>query len=166
MNFGDLVRVIGYYPRIYQIDGYRFETYHYPDETWTETVYELTDVQTGDWLEADKDDLTLVANAEKAAEYLETMKPTEVYTVMEGVGTMWGAGKSNEPPKPTARELSAQEAERRKQARKERAEAIDRLLDIASWNRKMLDKTNDETYGDALMAVEAELKKLTEDDVK
>jgi hypothetical protein len=64
--------------------------------------------------------------------------------------------------KPTARDLSAKEAEEKKQARKARAAEIDNLLDIAHWNRRMLEKTNDERYGDQLFGVEAELKKIVE----
>jgi hypothetical protein len=55
--------------------------------------------------------------------------------------------------------LSAQIAEERKALRKKRAAEIDNLLDQRNWYADMLAKTNDETYGDRLFAVEAELKK-------
>jgi hypothetical protein len=48
------------------------------------------------------------------------------------------------------------------QESRERAEQVDNLLDIASWNRKMYAKTGDESYNDRLFVTEAELKKLTE----
>ena len=141
MNYGDLVRVHGYGNRVYQIDGYYIASYFYPNEQYNETVYELSDVVTGEWLEADADDLTLVAPAAKAAEYLATMKPAEKYTLMEGVGTMFFS--ANEP---TARELSAQEAERRKAERKAKAEAIDRLLDEYNDYKRLADAFGDEEY--------------------
>ena len=72
MNYGDLVRVHGYGNRVYQIDGYYIASYFYPNEQYNETVYELSDVVTGEWLEADADDLTLVAPAAKAAVVLDS----------------------------------------------------------------------------------------------
>jgi hypothetical protein len=69
-----------------------------------------------------------------------------------------------EPRKPTARELSAQLAKEQKEMRKKRGEQIDNLLDLRNWAADMLAKTNDEAYGDRVMAIDCELKKLTEVD--
>lgn len=69
-NFGDLVKVNGYYPRIFQIDGRRTERWQYPDEDWTVIVYELYDVANNDWIEAEESDLTMVADAGQADDYL------------------------------------------------------------------------------------------------
>jgi hypothetical protein len=46
--------------------------------------------------------------------------------------------------------------------RKKRAAEIDNLLDQRNWYADMLAKTNDETYGDRLFAIEAELKRMVE----
>lgn len=119
-NFGDLVRVAGYGDRIFQVDGYRTEHWHYPDEEWTNVVFELTDVQTGEWLEADLDDLSIVAPATDAAEFLEAQKPAGLIILREDTTMLW-EGKP-EPPKPSARELAAKKA-----AEKQRK--IDALLD-------------------------------------
>jgi hypothetical protein len=168
-NFGDLVLINGYYPRIFEVDGRRIEHWQYKDEEWTDIVYEVYDVLSSDWVECCEEDMTLVAEADKADEYLAANPPDydepapvqpEWMTFMFGGETM----KAKEPRKPTARELSAKEAEDRKKARKERSAEIDNLLDIANWNRKMLAKTNDESYGDQLFTVEAELKKIVESD--
>jgi hypothetical protein len=170
-NFGDIVSVAGYYPRIFEIDGRRIEHWQYKEEDWTDIIYEVYDVLTSDWIECCEEDITLVAEADKAEEYLAANPPD--YEAPEPVLPDWVSfidfggetmSKSKEPRKPTARELSAKEAEERKKARKERAEQIDNLLDIANWNREMLAKTNDDTYGDMLFAAEAELKKLIEVD--
>lgn len=48
------------------------------------------------------------------------------------------------------------------QKRKARAEQIDNLLDMREWYRKALERTNDEAYGDRIMAIDCELRKLTE----
>jgi hypothetical protein len=168
-NFGDIVRVNGYFPRLFEIDGRRIERWQYPNEDWTDIVYEVYDVLTSDWIECAEEDLTLVVEADQADEYLAANPPNYEVPAQEKpewVTFMFGGeetmSKAKEPRKPTARELSAREAEERKAARKARGEEIDNLLDIAQWNRSMLEKTNDERYGDQLFAVEAELKKLVE----
>ncbi|NRG33922.1 hypothetical protein [Niallia circulans] len=181
-NFGDLVRVAGYWPQVFVVDGRRKEHYEYPDEEWTEMVYELHGAFTLEWLEADVEDLTLVAPAANAEEYLNGIgQPTidltdymspltereseiierEFNRGMEEMRMLYGK-QPKEPRKPTARELSAQEAERRKAARKERADQIDNLLDIANWNRKKFAETGEQEYAAKIAEVEAELKKITE----
>ncbi|MBA9027576.1 hypothetical protein [Peribacillus huizhouensis] len=162
-NFGDLVKVAGYWPQVFEVECYRRETYYYPDETWTELVYELVGVDGGSWLEADEEDLTLVAEAEKAEEYRAANPPNfqPLDRIFVNIKLEEAEGMAKGERKPTARELSAQEAEQRKQARKERAEEIDNLLEIAQWNREMLAKTGDATYGDALFGVEAKLAEMT-----
>ncbi|AZU61019.1 hypothetical protein [Neobacillus mesonae] len=165
-NFGDLVRVAGYHPRIFEVDGRRIEHWQYSDEEWTDIVYELYDVATSDWIEASEEDLTLVAEADQAEEYLAVnpapVEPSLTIDISKFFGGVTNMAKQER--KPTARELSAKEAEERRKARKEREAEINNLLDIARWNRKMLEKTNDEAYGDRLFAVEAELKKLVENE--
>jgi hypothetical protein len=170
-NFGDLVRVDGYWPRVFKVDGYRREHWVYPNEEWSDMVYELHDIANTEFIEADVEDLTLVETADKADDYLTANPPNYeapapsmpdwMTFITGGDETM---SKPKEPRKPTAREISAKEAEERRAARKALGEKIDNLLDIAQWNRTMLEKTNDERYGDRLFAVEAELKKITEID--
>jgi hypothetical protein len=168
-NFGDIVRVAGYFPRLFEIDGRRIERWQYPNEDWTDIVYEVYDVLTSDWIECAEEDLTLVVEADKAEEYLAANPPNyeAPAPAMPDWMTFINGGdetmsKPKEPRKPTAREISAKEAEERRASRKARGEEIDNLLDIAQWNRTMLAKTNDERYGDQLFGVEAELKKLVE----
>jgi hypothetical protein len=168
-NFGDLVRVNGYFPRLFEIDGRRIENWQYPDEEWTDMVYEVFDVLTSDYIECCEDDITLVATADKAEEYLAAnppdyeaptpMMPDWMTFLIGGEETM---SKPKEPHKPSARELSAQIAEEKKILRKKRAAEIDNLLDQRNWYADMLAKTNNEEFGDRLFAVEAELKRLVE----
>jgi hypothetical protein len=120
-TFGDLVRVAGYGDRIFQVDGYRTEHWQYPDEEWTDVVYELTDVQTSEWLDADIEDLTIVAPATDAAKFLATLKPAGLIILREDT-PMLNFGHKPEPRKPSAKELAA-----RKAAEKRRK--IDALLD-------------------------------------
>lgn len=164
-NFFDIVRLDGYWPRVFRVEGYHIDNWRYPNEQWTDMVYELTDVYSGEFLEADVEDLTLVETADKAEEYLRNnpapVQPKhfaiDVSHLMKGAETM-----AKEERKPTAREISAQIAEERKAARKAKAEQIDNLLDMRNWASEMLAKTNDEAYGERVIAIDAELKTLTE----
>jgi hypothetical protein len=158
---GDLVTVDGYDGRFFMVIGFQLIRNCLPEEAYNEVVYEVLDAVTGEFLEADGEDVEFVTDAEHAADYLRENPPVpELTNYIGGVPNM----AKQEPRKPTAREISAKEAEERRVARKARGEEIDNLLDIAQWNRTMLEKTNDERYGDRLFAVEAELKKITEID--
>jgi hypothetical protein len=170
-NFGDLVRVDGYWPRVFKVDGYRREQWQYPDEEWTDVVYELHDVGNMEFIEADMADLTLVETADNAEAYIETNPPNyeaPAPTMPDWMTFITGGdetmSKPKEPRKPTAREISAKEAEERKAARKARGEEIDNLLDLRNWAADMLAKTNNEEFGDRVMAIDAKLKELTEVD--
>jgi hypothetical protein len=153
---GDLVTVDGYEGRFFMVIGFQLIRNCLPEEAYNEVVYEVLDAVTGEFLEADGEDVEFVTDAGHASAYLAENPPAPKY--IGGVSNM----AKQEPRKPTAREISAKEAEERKAARKAKAVEIDNLLDIAHWNRKMLEKTNDERYGDQLFAVEAELKKIVE----
>jgi hypothetical protein len=171
-NFGDLVRVDGYWPRVFKVDGYRREHWVYPNEEWTDVVYELHDVGNLEFIEADMADLTLVETEDKADAYLETNPPN--YEAPAPVQPDWmtfmfgeeekAVSKSKEPRKPTAREISAKEAEERKAARKVRGEEIDNLLDLRIWAADMLVKTNNEEFGDRVFAIDSKLKELVDND--
>jgi hypothetical protein len=168
-NFGDIVRVNGYFPRLFEIDGRRIETWQYAEEQWTDIVYEVYDVLTSDWIECAEEDLTLVVEADQADEYLAANPPNYEVPAQEKpewMTFMFGGdetmSKPKEPRKPTAREISAKEAEERRAARKARGEEIDNLLDLRKWYADMLDKTNDEAYGDRVFALDCELKKMAE----
>jgi hypothetical protein len=168
-NFGDIVRVNGYYPRLFEIDGRRIETWQYAEEQWTDIVYEVYDVLTSDWNECSEEDITLVVEADQAEDYLAKNPPDYEVPAQdkpEWMTFMFGGdetmSKAKEPRKPTAREISAKEAEERKAARKARGEQIDNLLDLRNWAAKMLAKTNNEEFGDRLFAIDTKLKELAE----
>jgi hypothetical protein len=174
---GDLVTVDGYDGRFFMVIGYQLIRNCLPEEEYNEVVYEVLDAVTGEFLEADGEDVEFVTDAEHASQYLLENPPDyeatapilpdwakDVYQSLVDIDN-YERGAMNmakQERKPTARDLSAKEAEEKKQARKARAAEIDNLLDIAQWNRRMLEKTNDERYGDQLFGVEAELKKIVE----
>jgi hypothetical protein len=170
-NFGDIVRVDGYWPRVFKVDGYRREHWVYPNEEWTDMVYELHDVANTEFIEADMEDLTLVETADKADDYLAANPPNyeaPAPTMPDWMTFINGGdetmSKPKEPRKTTARELSAKEAEDRRASRKARGEEIDNLLDLRIWAADMLAKTNNEEFGDRVFAIDAKLKELVDND--
>jgi hypothetical protein len=170
-NFGDIVRVAGYWPRLFEIDGIRTEHWQYKDESWVDTVYEVYDVLSSDWIECAEEDITLVAEADQAEEYLAANPPDYEVPVQDNPDWMtllYGGDetmrKPSEPRKPTAREISAKEAEEKKATRKAHAAEIDNLLDLRNWAADMLAKTNNEEFGDRVMAIDAKLKELVDKD--
>lgn len=164
-NFGDIVRVNGYHPRVFEVDGRRIEQWQYADEEWSVIVYELFDCATAEWIEAEEGDLTIVAEAVDAESYLAAnpapVEPNQrIFDLAEFFGGGSGNMKAKEPRKPTARELSAQEAEKRKAARKEKAAKVDELLDRRNWYTAALERTNNEEFGDKIAEIDAELAEL------
>lgn len=172
-EFGDLVQVEGYPNQFFIVEGYRCEVSYYPDITMKDIVFELSDAIHSDYLEADAIDLTVVTDAAQADEYIRTIdrksypKPGALW--MGGIAEILNEGafgmakQGGSERKLTPRELSAKEADERKKARKQKAEEIDNLLEIAFWNREMFEKTGDASYKDAVIATEAKLAELTKE---
>lgn len=155
-NFGDLVAVDGYPDRIFYVDGYRAETHHYPDITWLEFVYELTDAHSFEFLEADDIDIIPIAEAEYADEVLAEYFPERGAFEFRFGDYDYGreaVGMAGKERKLTAREMSAKEAEERKQARKERAEAMDNELDRYNFFKRMYENTGERSYKESMDSV-------------
>jgi hypothetical protein len=149
-NFGDLVRVSGYDDRIFSVDSWRVEHHYYPEAEWTETVYELTDVYLAEWIEADEDDLRLIAKADKADEYLASHKGGDVAVMFTTVDFRGLIGR---PPK------VAPEIERYNKAR-ERERRINELLDERNDYARLLAEFGDEEYKAKIAEIDTELGKV------
>jgi hypothetical protein len=176
---GDLVKVDGYDGRFFMVIGYQLIRNCLPEEEYNEVVYEVLDAVTGEFLEADGEDVEFVTDAEHAAQYLAENPPEyeapapilpdwakDVYQSLVDIENYErGAVNMAKPErKPTAREISAKEAEERKAARKARAAEIDNLLDMRNWAADMLVKTGNEDFGDRVFAIDAKLKELVDED--
>lgn len=173
-DHGDLVTVDGYDGRFFMVIGYSLIRNCLPEEEYNEVVYEVLDAVTGEFLEADAEDVEFVTDADHAADYLaenppdynEPLPPSvDLSDWMVGLDFTKGAvPMAKKERKPTPRELSAQIAEEKKALRKRRATEIDNLLDQRNWASKMLEKTNNEEFGDRVFAIDCEIKKLVETD--
>ncbi|MEK4311735.1 hypothetical protein [Bacillus sp. FSL P2-0092] len=159
---GDLVSVEGYKGRVFYVDCAR-----YIEETSKEVVfnyieYDLYDAINGEWLEAFESDMTLVASALVAEDFLadfnlEDYPPARSTVYLINYETEADDMAAKEQPK-TPRQLSAIEAEKRKQERKEAAVQTDNLLDIYNWNKAQFEKTGDESYKAKMDSTMAQLK--------
>jgi hypothetical protein len=69
--FGDLVQVNGYKGELFKVVGFRTEIWRYQDDAWEDIIYELTRVTDGEWLEADEEELLLIADADQADAFLK-----------------------------------------------------------------------------------------------
>lgn len=157
-TFSDLVEVDGYDLRVFKVVGYRIEDHFTEEREWTELVFDLQDAVNGEWLEADSIDVELLADAEDADVYMQTVDyenypKTSTYIIGIDFSAMGGGNMAGKERKLTARELSAKEAEERKQARKERAEAMDNELDRYNFFKRMYEKTGDRSYKESMDSV-------------
>ncbi|MCP1528555.1 hypothetical protein [Bacillus pumilus] len=158
---GDLVAAEGYKGRVFYVDCAR-----YIEETTKEVVfnyieYDLYDAINGEWLEAFESDMTLVASALVAEDFLadfnlEDYPPARSTVYLINYETEADDMAAKEQPK-TPRQLSAIEAEKRKQERKDAAAQTDNLLDIYNWNKAQFEKTGDESYKAKMDATMAQL---------
>ena len=165
IKHGDLVMVAGYIDRLFFVDGWTVEHNYTPEATWTEKWFDVTCAHTGEYHMAEASEVTRVCGADQADDYLmyhtapmpkfDVGKLTINFDINE-----YRKEDAEMNRKPTQRELSSQEAERRKQARKERAGQIDNLLDIRNWNAAKYEKTSERAYRMKVEEIDAELAKL------
>ncbi|MEK0286511.1 hypothetical protein [Caldifermentibacillus hisashii] len=146
-TFGDLVAVAGYPDRLFTVDSWRVEQHYFPEAEWTETVYELTDVYSAEWLEADEEDMQLVVKADKADEYL-TMKGGDVAVIF--TFSDFG-GRSGRLPK------VAPEIDRYNKAR-ERERRINELLDARNDYARLLAEFGDKEYENKIKEIDRKLR--------
>ncbi|MGF0002853.1 hypothetical protein ACQRCG_04945 [Bacillus altitudinis] len=158
---GDLVSVEGYKGRVFYIDCAR-----YIEETSKEAVfnfieYDLYDAINGEWLEAFESDMRLIADAVVAEDFLadfnlEDYPPARSTVYLINYETEATDMAEKEQPK-TPRQLSAIEAEKRKQERKDAAERVDILLDTYNSYKASFEMTGDESLKSKMDEVMAQL---------
>ena len=147
-NFGDFVKIAGYGSRVFKIESYRVEHCYSTSEEWTDIVYDLIDTETGAYVECDEEDMRL-ADVDDTEELDGT--GIDIFDFTFGLGALYYEMEetnmaAKEPRKPTARELSGQEAAKRKQARKDQAAKVDDLLDLYNGYMAMFDETGEAVY--------------------
>lgn len=128
-TYGDLVKVIGFDKDIFRVVGYRTEVWRYKNDAWEDTIYELSRISDGEWLEADEGDLTLIANTQTANLILKKLKYDKNSIQKLDLGKL----KSINETKRTNLKL-------------QRNEIIDSLLDIYNDYKSLYHNFEDEEY--------------------
>ena len=156
---GEIVEVDGY-DGYFKVDCQRVEVERDETEVFEDIYYELTNIHTGEYLSACDEDISLVADASQADDFIANMVPKKRSSIDPGSAMIYLNGywipvvggdlneqidmgainmaKDNER-KLTAREQSNKEASEKKAARKRKAEMTDRALD-GRYNAKELTK--------------------------
>lgn len=147
--FGDLVQVKGYGKDIFKIMGFRTEIWRYKEESWEDIIYELSRINDNEWLECNEDDLTFLAYAKDAEQFLkkhahsQKMKANHYKKTTEIAPMLSSKRKNNQDP--------------------EQDDMINHLLDIYNDYRILLDMFGDDTYGKVMNTAVKKMKKLVED---
>lgn len=128
-TYGDLVKVIGFEKDIFRVVGYRTEVWRYKNDAWEDTIYELSRISDGEWLEADEGDLTLIANTQTANLILKKLKYDK-----------------NSIQKLDLGKLKSMNETKRTNLKLQKKEIIDSLLDIYNDYRALYDNFQDEEY--------------------
>jgi len=138
---GEIVEVDGY-DGFFKVDCQHVDVERYANERFTEVYYDVINIHTDEWVVACDEDLTLVADAAAADDFIANMVPkgkpfkggVRKFDAMditiyqfEDKGAINMAGKNER--KLTPREQSNKEAADKKAARKKRKEYVDRALD-------------------------------------
>ena len=137
---GEIVEVDGY-DGFFKVDCQHVDVERYANEKFTEVYYDVINIHTDEWVVACDEDLTLVADAAAADDFIANMGPKKpkarkfdamditIYQFEDkGAINMAGKNDGNER-KLTPREQSNKEAADKKAARKKRKEYVDRALD-------------------------------------
>lgn len=144
-TFGDLVQVTGYDKDVFRVVGYRTEVWRYKNDAWEDTIYELSRITDGEWLEADESDLKLIANAQTANMILKKIKQDKA-----------GINKLD------LSKLKSINSSKKVSVKTNRKEIIDGLLDIYNDYRTLYEIFDDQEYKIVMDVVRTYLVKLSE----
>jgi hypothetical protein len=153
--FGDLVQVSGYGADLFKVVGFRTEIWRYKEDAWEDVIYELSRVSDGEWLEAEEEELTLVADAESADTFIQ--KLGLLYLVNKQEKTV-----SNPKLQNIIRKAEFEEIERKK----EKKQLIDDLLDIYNDYQILFELYHDQEYYQVMRVILRKLESLVNNDGK
>lgn len=148
--FGDIVQVKGYGTDLFKIVGFRTEIWRYKEDAWEDVIYELSRISDGEWLESTEDELTLVADAEQADNFLKKLGNLYMMNTKEV------SLKLPEPIKQTKNPKN--ELDQKK--------IIDGLLDVYNDYEILSKMFNDQEYDRVKKLILRKLKKLLNNDEK
>jgi hypothetical protein len=148
--FGDLVQVKGYEENLFKIVGLRTEIWRYKKDSWEDTIYELSRLSDGEWLEASEEEIVLIADHGHVPVFLQKLEilylKSKETKVMELLQTMNLQRK-------TEKELL--------RMKRERKAIIDGLLDVYNDYRTLYELFEEEEYKNVMDLVMDNLIKFT-----
>jgi hypothetical protein len=150
--FGDLVQVEGYGGEYFKVVGFRTEIWRYKENAWEDVIYELSRISDGDWLEAHEEELTLIADAERAEKIIQKLGLLQpMKKKLQKVENASALPASRKSEKETI-ELIA-----------EKKQLIDDLLDLYNDYRSLSEMFEDDEYQHVLNLAIMKIKKLSEE---
>jgi hypothetical protein len=147
---GDLAFVLGYEHDIFKIVGIRTEIWRNKDGVWEEKSYELIRISDGEWLEADEEELILIADSDYAETFLQKLAFFMINNKQKNL-EMRGMDMSKKSENEILR------------IKKEKRQIIDGLLDIYNDYKQLFDMFGDEKYKKVMEAAIENLKKHTKE---
>ncbi|MGM9925151.1 MAG: hypothetical protein ACI35R_12980 [Bacillus sp. (in: firmicutes)] len=147
--FGDLVQVDGYDNEYFKVVGFRTEIWRYKENAWEDIIYELSRLSDGEWLEAQEDELLLIADAESADSYFHKL------------GLLFPAKKSAGMKEAIPHNALRKAEWKALQEYKERKQLIDRLLDLYNDYSELYKVFHDEEYKKVMLLTLLKLKGIS-----
>lgn len=154
--FGDLVQVTGYSSDLFKVVGFRTEIWRYKEDAWEDVIYELSRVSDGEWLEANEEELTLVADSESADTFIQKLG------LLHPINKQQNKKVNLEKPAQGYRKAEREEMDRKK----DRQQLIDHLLDIYNDYRILYEMFHDQEYYHVMRVVVRKLQSLMNNDGK
>ncbi|WP_246941677.1 hypothetical protein [Bacillus pinisoli] len=148
--FGDLVQVKGYEQEVFKIVGLRTEIWRYKKDAWEDIVYELSRISDGEWLEANEDEIVLIADHEEAPVFIQKL---EVFYLKSKESKVMELLQTMNLQRKTEKELL--------RLKRERKAIIDGLLDVYNDYKTLYEIFEEEEYKNVMDLVMDNLTKFT-----
>ncbi|WP_409288773.1 hypothetical protein [Peribacillus sp. SCS-37] len=145
--FGDLVQVEGYGSQLFKVIGFRTEIWRYKENSWEDVIYELSKISDGEWLEAQEDELLLIADYETADTYLQKLGFLHPITK-----------KGSKPDLIKTPQKSRKSEKEWIEWKKDKQQLIDDLLDLYNDYHDLYETFRDEEYHDVMKLVMNKIK--------
>ncbi|RFU61725.1 hypothetical protein [Bacillus sp. V59.32b] len=150
--FGDLVQVDGYGNDYFKVVGFRTEIWRYKENAWEDVIYELSRISDGEWLEAHEEELTLIADAERADK------------IIQKLGLLHPINKKPRKKEPAGGPSTPRKSEKeRMEMIAEKKQLIDDLLDLYNDYRILYQMYEDDEYKHVMNLAMMKIRELAEE---
>lgn len=147
--FDDLVQVPNISKDIYKVIGFRTEIWRYKNESWEDVIYELSRLNDGDWLECSEEEITLVAEAKNAEQFLKKYNESNA-----------GNAVIKRLPKQSKKSPISKEIVVKPLSELQKKERIDNLLDLYFDYESLKQNFGDEEFDKVLVLIKKKLSEI------